>query len=283
MNCKYTLITVISTLLGLIMGTIHHLALVEEGASLGHNVTIGPFTTIGANVVIEDNVVIHEHVVIRGATFIGEGTEIYPYTTIGLPPQDLSFNGEPSQVIVGKNCKIRESVTIHSGTAKGISLTRVGDNCLLMVGAHVAHDCIIGNNVIMANYTSLAGHVDVGDYCIIGGHSAVLQFVRLGKHAMIGGMTGVTNDVTPYGMVFGNRAMLCGLNVVGLKRRGFSKDEIKEIRRLYQFIFYSNEANFEQRLNAAQEQVRSPAGAELINFLKSDSKKSFCKPEGEYV
>lgn len=265
------------------MGTIHQLALIEEGASLGTNVTIGAFTTIGTNAVIEDNVVIHEHVVIKGNTLIGEGTEVYPYTTIGLAPQDLSYNGEYSRVIVGKRCKIRENVTIHAGTIKGISLTQVGDDCLLMVGAHIAHDCVIGHNVIMANYTSLAGHVEVGDYCIIGGHSAILQFVRRGKYAMIGGMTGVTNDVTPYGMVFGNRAVLCGLNVVGLKRHGFSKNEIKEIRRLYQLIFYNNEANFEQRVNAAQQQPHSAAGLELINFLTADSKKNFCRPEDEHA
>ena len=260
------------------MNDINSMVVIEQGAQIGENVKIGPFSYIGKEVIIEDGVTIHENVVIKGKTKIEEGTEIYPFASIGLPPQDLKYDGEKSEVIVGKNCRIREHVTIHAGTSTGIMKTVVGDNCLLMVGTHIAHDCIVGTNVVMANNATLAGHVIVGDYSIIGGLSAILQHVRIGKYAMIGGMTGVTNDVTPYAMIFGNRGVLCGLNLIGLKRRGFSRDEIREINLLYQLLFYKKDLTFKNRLDLAREQVISAHGQIIIDFLLEDSKKNICHP-----
>ncbi|KTD16883.1 acyl-ACP--UDP-N-acetylglucosamine O-acyltransferase [Legionella jordanis] len=260
------------------MNKIHELVVVEKGAVLGDNIEINPFCSIGSEVVIEDNVKIHEHVVIKGKTVIGAGTEIYPFASIGLPPQDLKYRGERSETIIGKNCQIREHVTIHAGTASGIMLTKVGDNCLLMAGSHVAHDCIVGNEVIIANCAALAGHVVIDDFCIIGGLAAILQFVRIGKYAMICGMTGVTTNVPPFAMVFGNRGYLSGLNLVGMKRRGFTREEIKEINSLYKIIFFNNELSFKARVEAAKERVNSIHGQEIINFLSENSKKNFCQP-----
>lgn len=261
------------------MDNIHSLAIIDNAAVVGKNVKIGPFSSVGPGVVLEDGVKIHENVVIKGKTLIGSQTEIHPFTAIGLPPQDLKYEGEESEIIIGKNCQIREHATIHGGTAAGGLVTQIGDNCLLMVGCHIAHDCIIGNNVVMANASCLAGHVTLGDFCKIGGLSAVLQFVTIGKHAMIGGLTGVTNDVTPYAMIFGARGYLCGLNIIGLKRHGFNRSVIKEIKSIYQFLFYTKEDTFQNRLIAAQSLIKTPHGQEIINFLSTtDSKKRVCQP-----
>ncbi|MCK4938928.1 MAG: acyl-ACP--UDP-N-acetylglucosamine O-acyltransferase, partial [Rhodospirillaceae bacterium] len=212
------------------MTNIHPTAIVEDGAKIGDEVEIGPYSVIGPNVTIESGVKIFSHVVVGGVTSIGSGTRIFPFASIGSEPQDLKYGGEVSRLEIGSNNTIREHVTMNPGTEGGGLLTKVGDNCLFMVGAHVAHDCQIGNNVILVNNATLAGHVEVGEFAIIGGLSAVHQFARIGKHAMLGGMSGAESDVIPYGMVIGNRGGLSGLNLVGIKRRGFDRETIHSLR-----------------------------------------------------
>ena len=219
------------------MPKIHPTAIVAPGAELAETVSIGPYCVIGSDVRLGERVELLSHVVVEGRTSVGEGTRIFPFASIGHQPQDLKYHGEPSTLEIGSNNQIREYVTIQPGTEGGGMLTRVGDNCLFMASAHVAHDCIVGDNVIMANNATLAGHVVVGEYAFLGGLSAVHQFVRIGKHAMVGGMSGVEADIIPFGMVIGNRAYLSGLNIVGLKRRGFSRDEIHALRNAYRLLF----------------------------------------------
>lgn len=220
---------------------IHPSSIIDPNAILGKNVKIGPFCHVGPNVVLNDDVELVSHVSIQGHVQIGEKTKIYPFACIGHAPQDLKYEGEESQVIIGKETMIREYVTIHPGTKHGQMYTKIGDKCLLMIGVHIAHDCVVGNNVIMANNATLAGHVTVDDYAIIGGLSAVHQFVRIGAHCMIGGMSGVESDVIPYGIVKGERAHLNGLNLIGLRRRGFSNESIKQLQEAYKRIFEVDE------------------------------------------
>ena len=219
------------------MTGVHPTAIVEDGAKLGKDVDIGPYCIVGANVSLGDGVRLHSHVVVGGRTTVGDSTEIFPFASIGLAPQDLKYAGEESELIVGARVRVREHVTMNPGTSGGGMLTRVGDDCLFMVGSHVAHDCIVGNNVILANNATLAGHVEVGDFAIIGGLSAVHQFVRIGAHAMIGGMSGVEHDLIPYGSAMGERARLRGLNLVGLQRRDFTRDDITNLRTAYRILF----------------------------------------------
>ena len=190
------------------MTDIHTTAIIDSNANIGEGVVIGPYCVVEAGVTLQENVVLHSHVVVGGLSDVGAETEIYPFASIGLPPQDLKYAGESSKLKIGRRNRIREHVTMNPGTADGGMITRVGDDCLFMVGAHVAHDCRMGDHVIMANNATLAGHVVVGDYAILGGLSAVHQFVRIGRHAIIGGMSGVENDVIPYGSVMGDRARL---------------------------------------------------------------------------
>lgn len=260
------------------MPNIHPTAIVDPKAQLAETVAIGPFCVVGANVVLGDQVELLSHVVIEGRTTIGEGTRIFPFASIGHQPQDLKYHGEPSSLVIGANNQIREYVTIQPGTEGGGMLTKVGDNCLFMASAHVAHDCIVGNNVIMANNATLAGHVTVGDFAFCGGLSAVHQFVRIGRHAMIGGMSGVEADVIPFGMVIGNRAHLNGLNIVGLKRRGFSRDDIHTLRNAYRLMF-APEGTLQERLADVEEQFKeNPVVMEIIAFIRDESSRSLCTP-----
>jgi UDP-N-acetylglucosamine acyltransferase len=260
------------------MPTIHPSAVVDPKAIIADSVMIGPYCVIGPNVTLGENVELLSHVVVEGRTNVGAGTRIFPFASIGHQPQDLKYHGEPSTLEVGANNQIREYVTMQPGTEGGGMITRVGDNCLFMASAHVAHDCILGNNVIMANNATLAGHVVVGDYAFLGGLSAVHQFVRIGKHAMIGGMSGVEADVIPFGMVIGNRAHLNGLNIVGLRRRGFSRDEIHTLRNAYRLLF-APEGTLQERVADVAEQFETNAGVmEIIEFIKSDSSRSLCTP-----
>ena len=201
-------------------------SVIHKNSKLGKNVKIGPFCYIGENVIIEDDCKLHSHVVIDGNTVIGSGSEIFSFATIGSTPQDLKYKGEKTKISVGKNCKIREYVTINLGTLGGGGITTVGNNCLLMIGTHIAHDCIINDNVIFANHSTLAGHVIVEKNVVVGALSAIHQFSRVGEGSMIGGMSGVTADVIPFTTVMGNRAKLSGLNLVGLKRSNYEKKEI---------------------------------------------------------
>jgi UDP-N-acetylglucosamine acyltransferase len=257
---------------------IHPTAIVDKAAQIGPDVSIGPYTVVGPKVKLGKGVKLHSHVVVDGNTTIGDETEIYPFASIGTPPQDLKFKGEASELHIGKRCRIREHVTINPGTEGGGLLTKVGDECLIMVGAHVAHDCQLGHHVILVNNATLAGHVHVGDFAIIGGNSAVHQFVRIGAHAMIGGMSGVENDVIPYGTVMGDRAHLAGLNLVGLERRGFSRDDIRALRTAYRALF-APEGTFQERLDSvANSNTNVSAVADVVQFIRAKSSRALCQP-----
>ncbi len=263
------------------MTNIHPTAIVEDGAKIGDEVEIGPYSVIGPNVTIESGVKIFSHVVVGGVTSIGSGTRIFPFASIGSEPQDLKYGGEVSRLEIGSNNTIREHVTMNPGTEGGGLLTKVGDNCLFMVGAHVAHDCQIGNNVILVNNATLAGHVEVGEFAIIGGLSAVHQFARIGKHAMLGGMSGAESDVIPYGMVIGNRGGLSGLNLVGIKRRGFDRETIHSLRNAYRLLF-ANEGTMAERIKDVAEMFKEVEPVmEIIEFVTTDSSRSFCQPKSE--
>jgi len=260
--------------------TIHPTSIIEPGAKLGVGVKIGPFCCIGKDVALGDNVELISHISISGLTQIGAKTKIYPFASIGHPPQDLKYSGEASKTLIGANNTIREYVTIQPGTAGDSMQTSVGDHCLLMIGSHVAHDCVVGNHVIMANNATLAGHVKVGDYVIIGGLAAIKQFVRIGDHAMIGGMAGVEHDVIPFGMVVGERGWLNGLNLVGLKRRGFSREIIQKLQDIYMDLFISdNTQPLKERFTNLKKHYQDDLDVRIIlDFLEGQSS-SLCQPK----
>lgn len=261
------------------MTDIHPTAVIADGAKLGSGVSIGPYCIVGANVELADDVILQSHVVVEGRTRIGTGTKVLAFAAIGNPPQDLKYHGEPSELVIGANNTIREHVTMNPGTDGGGMLTSVGDNCLFMVGSHVAHDCHLGNNVILANNATLAGHVTVGDYAIIGGLSAVHQFVRIGAHAIVGGMSGVENDVIPYGSAMGERARLRGLNLVGLQRRDFSRDQIHTLRTAYRLLF-AQEGTLAERLeDVVRLHGENPAVREIIEFIRGDTSRAILQPK----
>jgi UDP-N-acetylglucosamine acyltransferase len=261
------------------MSAIHPTAIVEEGAKIGEDVEIGPYSVVGANVVLGDGVRLRSHVVVGGKTRIGAGTEIYPFASIGLAPQDLKYAGEESELIIGERCRIREHVTMNPGTDGGGLLTQVGAECLFMVGSHVAHDCIVGNNVILANNATLAGHVVVGDFAIIGGLSAVHQFVRIGAHAMVGGMSGVEHDLIPYGSAMGERARLRGLNLIGLQRRDFSRDDINNLRTAYRLLF-AQEGTMQERIDDVIALYSEDEGVmEVVEFVRTESSRAILQPK----
>ena len=260
--------------------TIHKTTIINKKSIIGKNIKVGPYSIIGPNVQIGNNVKIHSHVNIDGFTEIGDNTEIFPFASIGSIPQDLKYSGENSKLIIGKNNIIREHVTMNPGTKGGGLLTKVGNNCLFMVGAHVAHDCCIGNNVIMANNATLAGHVKIEDFAIIGGLSAIHQFVRIGKHAMVGGMSGVENDVIPYGSVMGDRAFLSGLNIIGLKRRGFNRDQIHDLRTAFRLIFAIKGTILERIKDTTEMYKKNKVVMDVVNFIKSKStSRAICQPK----
>ena len=263
---------------------IHKTTIIHKKTKLGKDVIIGPYSIIGANVQIENHVKIYSHVDIQGDTIIDEGTEIFPFASIGTIPQDLKYHGEKSKLIIGKKNTIREHVTINPGTKGGGLITKIGNNCLLMVGSHVAHDCTLGNNVIMVNNATLAGHVKIEDFVIIGGLSAVHQYVRIGKHAMVGGMSGVENDVIPYGSVMGNRAHLSGLNIIGLKRRGFNKRQIHDLRTAFRLIFSIEGTAFERLKDAIKIYKKNKVVMDIVRFIKSESSsRGICQPKQKNV
>lgn len=260
---------------------IHPTAIIEEGAVIEENVVVGPYCCIGHQAKLKANVHLISHVSISGDITIGERTKVYPFASLGHHPQDLKYKGEASKTLIGSDTTIREYVTIQPGTVGDKMLTKVGNHCLLMVGSHVAHDCIVGNHVIMANNATLAGHVEIEDYVIVGGLSAVRQFVRIGAHAIIGGMSGVEKDVIPYGMVKGERAYLNGLNLVGLKRHGFSTETIHRLMNVYQNLF---EQHQDAPLSERIQMVKSNASNDLtikilLDFIQVESKVSLCLPK----
>ena len=257
---------------------IHPLSVVEPGAKLGAGVKIGPFCTIGPHVELGDNSELVSHVAIAGRTRIGTQARIFPFSSIGHIPQDLKYHGEESVLEIGDKCLIREGVTMNPGTEGGGLVTRVGHHCTFLANAHVAHDCIVGNHVIFSNNVMLAGHCQVGDYAILGGGAAVHQFCRIGAHAFIGGLSGVENDVIPYGIALGNRAHLAGLNMVGLKRRGFSREAIHDIRRAYRLLF-AEEGTLQERIeDVANDFAEDAIVAEILDFLRAAGNRSICTP-----
>ena len=223
--------------LGAVGVSIHPSAVIAPGAQLGVGVKIGPFCTIGPDAEIGDGASLVSHVVVDGHTSIGAGAVLFPFCTVGMAPQDIKYKDEPTRCVIGPRTLIREHCTIHRGTGTGKGVTTVGADCMLMAVAHVAHDCTLGNNVIVANNAVMGGHVSIGDYAVIGGSAAIHQFVRIGRAAMIGGVSGVEADVIPFGSVIGNRACLAGLNVIGLKRRGFDKPQIMRLRAAFRMLF----------------------------------------------
>ena len=216
---------------------VHSTAIVEDGAKLGDGVSIGPFCIVGSNAVLGDGVELISHAIVTGRTTVGPNCRIFPFASIGHRPQDLKFSGEPSTLEIGANVTIREHVTINPGTRGGGMITKIGDNCLIMIGVHIGHDCIIGNNVIMSNNVTFAGHCRVDDFVVMSGYSGATQFVHIGAHAFVGGLSKVERDLIPYGTAVGNPAELSGLNLVGLKRRGFDRDAIHNLRTAYRMIF----------------------------------------------
>ncbi len=257
---------------------IHATAIVEAGAKLGEDVTVGPFCCVGPDVELGDGVRIISHSVVAGKTTVGPNCHIYPFSSIGHQPQDLKFHGEQSRLEIGADNIIREHVTMNPGTEGGGMLTRIGDGCLFMIGAHVAHDCQIGDHVILVNNATLGGHVEIGEWAIVGGLSAVHQFVRIGRHAMIGGMSGVENDVIPYGSVVGNRAHLSGLNLVGLKRRNFSRDVIHDLRRAYRLIFAQEGSQGERLADVAELLADVEPVMEIVDFIGEKASRAICQP-----
>ena len=259
---------------------IHKTAIIGDKVKLGKNVRIGAFCVIGDGAVIGDNVELKSHIVMEGKVTIGEGTKIYPFASLSYP-QTLKYNGEDSEILIGKNNVIREYVTIQHGTASDKMITTIGDNCLFMVGVHIAHNCTVGNNVIFANYASLAGHVEVGDFAILGGLSAVQQFCRVGEHAMVGGVSAVVRDLVPYGLASSDRAHLEGLNLVGMNRRGFDKKQSIEASRVVKEIFNEkSDIVFNKRVeNAKINYPQNQVVQNIVEFLQKDSSRTFCRYE----
>lgn len=268
------------------MPRIHPTAIVDPAARIAENAAIGPYCVVGAGVEIGEGAELVAQVSVaaagrerKGRTVIGAGCTVYPFASLGYPPQDLKYNGEATDLIIGAGCVIREQVTMNPGTAGGGGLTQVGEGCLFMVGAHVAHDCRVGSRVILANNATLAGHVEVGDQAIIGGLAAVHQFVRIGAHAIVGGMSGVEHDVIPYGSVMGERASLAGLNLIGLKRRGFDREAIHALRGAYRELFESENGTLQARAERVAESFKTHAqAAEIIAFIRSAGKRRLCVP-----
>ena len=259
-------------------GNVHPTAIIEDGAKVGSDVRIGPYCVVGSEVVLGDGVELLSHVVVAGRTTIGARTRIFPFASIGHQPQDLKYKGEPSTLAVGSDCLIREGVTMNPGTEGGGMQTVVGDRCAFLASSHVGHDCRVGDNVIFSNNVMIAGHVTVGDFVIIGGGAAVIQFARLGAHSFIGGMSALENDLIPYGMALGNRAHLSGLNIVGLQRRGFSRDDIHSLRRAYRALF-ADEGTLMERLDDVEEEFADhPIVKEIVAFIRVGGKRSLCTP-----
>lgn len=261
------------------MAEIHPTAIVSPGARLGDDVVIGPYCVVGEHVSLGAGVSLRAHVVVDGRTTIGGGTRIFPFVSIGLEPQDLKYGGEESSLEIGRNNTIREYVTMNPGTAGGGMVTRVGNNSLFMVGVHIAHDCQVGDSVVMANNATLAGHVVIEDHAILGGLSAVHQFCRIGRHAMVGGLTAVVRDVIPYGQATGDRARLSGINIIGMQRSGFSREDINGLRSAYQFLF-SDEGTLVERVDEVAERFAGNGPvADIIAFIRADSTRAICQPE----
>jgi len=259
---------------------IHKTSLIDKKAKIGKNVKIGPFCNIGPEVQLNDEVELVSNVHIEGNTIIGKKTKIFPFAVIGTPPQDLKYKGEANRLEIGENNTIREFVTINPGTEAGGGKTKVGNNCLLMISSHIAHDCSIGDDVVIANNVPLGGHVIIEDSVVIGGNSAVQQFTRIGRLAMIGGMTGVLRDVIPFGLSFGNRNYLRGINLIGLKRKKYENRKIIELDSAFKKIFSSKNLH-SNLIKINGEHKENDLVTEVINFIAKDKKRPICTPQSE--
>jgi UDP-N-acetylglucosamine acyltransferase len=257
---------------------IHPSAIIENGAKIGADVSIGPFSHVGANVTLEDGVTLISHVSIAGTTTVGVRTTIYPFASIGHPPQDLKYRGEPVRLLIGPDCLIREGVTMNPGTAGGGSETIIGARGVFLANSHVAHDCRVGEDVVLSNNVMIGGHCRIGDFAIFGGGAAVHQFVRIGAHAFIGGLAGVENDIIPFGMALGNRAALAGINVVGMKRRGFERDAIHDLHRLYRLLF-ATDGTLKERVESLSVEFAEQAQAkQILDFIREGGDRAICVP-----
>lgn len=264
------------------MGNIHESAIVADSVKLGADVTIGPFCSVTGNVTLGDGVTLESHVVVTGNTTVGEATHIYPFASIGHIPQDLKFGNEEVSLEIGERNRIREHVTMNPGTEGGGALTKVGNDGLFMMGSHVAHDCDVGDNVILANNATLGGHVIIGDFAILGGLVGVHQFCRIGAHAFIGAGSLVVEDVIPFGAATGNRAQLSGLNLVGLKRRSFDRAEINALRALHKALFLEREGALMARLaKAAKEYGDSACVQQVVEFMRVEQNRGYCTPRNK--
>jgi len=256
---------------------IHPSAAIAPGAVIGRGCRIGPGCVVGAGVTLEDGVELVAHVVVDGITRIGAGARIFPFASIGLAPQDLKYKGEPTRCEIGPRTLVREHATIHRGSVGGEGVTRVGADCMIMAVAHVAHDCVLGDRVILANNVMLGGHVEIGDTVFVGGGTAIHQFVRIGRQAVIGGMSGVEADVIPFGSAMGNRARLIGLNLIGLRRRGFSRAQIHALRAAFRMLF-RDPGVFAERLQAVEERFADdPNIAEVLAFIRAPSRRGLVR------
>ena len=256
---------------------IHKTAIVDPKAKISTNVNIGPYSIIGPNVEIGEHTVIKSHVSIAGHTKIGKKNKIYPFSSIGNNPQDLKYNGEKSYLEIGDSNTIREYVSINPGTDGGGGLTKIGNNCLFMVSSHVAHDCVIGDNVVAVNNVAIGGHVQIDDNAIIGGNSAIHQYIRIGKFAMIGGICAVIRDVIPYGLVHGNRSVLQGINLIGLRRKNIPNQEIALLSKAYKEIFKSENLS-ENLKNLSEDFKKNDLVIEILKFIQKDKKRPICTP-----
>ena len=256
---------------------IHKTAIVDPKAKISTNVNIGPYSIIGPNVEIGEDTDINSHVSIAGHTKIGKKNKIYPFSSIGNNPQDLKYNGEKSYLEIGDSNTIREYVSINPGTDGGGGLTKIGNNCLFMVSSHVAHDCVIGDNVVAVNNVAIGGHVQIEDNAIIGGNSAIHQYIRIGKFAMIGGICAVIRDVIPYGLVHGNRSVLQGINLIGLRRKNIPNQEIALLSKAYKEIFKSENLS-ENLKNLSEEFKENDLVKEILKFIQKDKKRPICTP-----
>jgi UDP-N-acetylglucosamine acyltransferase len=258
--------------------SIHPTAIVEDGARLADGVTVGPYCVVGRGVTLETGVELLAHAVVAGETVVGAGTRVWPFASLGQQPQDLKYRGEPTRLEIGPRCIIREHVSVHTGTAAGGGLTRVGAGCLLMAGCHVAHDCRLEEGVILASNVAVGGHVEIGAFAVIGGASAIHQRVRIGGHAFVGGFSGVDRDVIPYGAAAGNRAVLRGLNVVGLKRRGLPRPEIAALRHAYRLIFLAGNRPADGAAEAAAAYPDCAPVQRLAAFVRAEPARHLCLP-----
>ena len=256
---------------------IHKTAIVDPKAKISANVNIGPYSIIGPNVEIGEDTYINSHVSIAGYTIIGKKNKIYPFASIGNNPQDLKYKGEKSSLEIGNGNTIREYVSINPGTDGGGGLTKIGNNCLFMVSSHVAHDCVIGDNVVAVNNVAIGGHVQIDDNAIIGGNSAIHQFIRIGKFAMIGGICAVIRDVIPYGLVHGNRSVLQGINLIGLRRNNISNQDIALLSNAYKEIFKSENLS-ENLKNLSEDFKKNDLVIEILKFIQKDKKRPICTP-----